>query len=201
VPPSRPYPPAHSLRSIPAAPSSLDVLPLPSTPPSSCLSSMSAAKIKVAVPQQEPCYLDAAAGTLKTIAIMEEAAKEGVQLIAFGELVRLFPPYLRSAALTHTPASTVASRLPVLPCQQPFFPHFSVSKANLPLLHLNSTADAWTTSLLSVCDTGTMPSSSKDTSSHRLLLPQSVFTSSVRPFFPSLDLPADSPLYSTCWVR
>ncbi|KAM0748445.1 carbon-nitrogen hydrolase [Meredithblackwellia eburnea MCA 4105] len=47
---------------------------------------MSGSTFKVAVPQQEPCWLDPAAGVIKTIKIMEEAAAEGAKLIAFGEL-------------------------------------------------------------------------------------------------------------------
>ncbi|GAA5869740.1 hypothetical protein JCM8547_005832 [Rhodosporidiobolus lusitaniae] len=42
--------------------------------------------IKVAVPQQECCFMDAEAATQKTIQIMEEVASKGVELVAFGEL-------------------------------------------------------------------------------------------------------------------
>lgn len=48
------------------------------------------AKVKVAVPQHEPCWLDLQAGVLKTVAIMEEAAAEGARLVVFGELVSSF---------------------------------------------------------------------------------------------------------------
>jgi nitrilase len=44
------------------------------------------APVRVAVPQVEPCWLDKQAGTQKVISLIDQAAREGAQLIAFGEL-------------------------------------------------------------------------------------------------------------------
>lgn len=41
--------------------------------------------VKVAVPQAEPEWLNLEAGVVKTISLIEEASKNGAQLIAFSE--------------------------------------------------------------------------------------------------------------------
>ena len=43
-------------------------------------------QVKVAVPQLEPAWFDKEAGILKTIQVIEEAASNEAQLIAFSEL-------------------------------------------------------------------------------------------------------------------